>query len=722
MDTTIDKVSIEIDSDSKSASTGISSLVSTLNNLKTATSGSYQNIRRLSTYLTELKTSSKGIEKISANLSGVSSLTKSLSKLSSVPKASGLTSVIKVLKTLPDISAQLKDDEIARFVSKLNEMTNAIKPLATQITKLTTGLQKLPTTLNKINKEIDGTKNRSRSSGKGLYSFLSTGLTGFITKGTLALRTLRSFWSGIQGLVDESANYTESLNLFTVSMGSYAEQATAFVEKFSNALYVDPSSLMQYMGAFQNLITGLGVGADKAYTMSTTLTQLSYDLASFKNISIESAFEKLQSGISGEIEPLRNMGVALSVATLQELAFSLGIDKSVSSMTEAQKAQLRYIQILKSSSNWQGDMARTLVSPANAIRVIQQQFTLLARAIGNVFIPILMASLPYIMVFTQELTKLANKLANFLGFKIADIDYSSLTNGSDYASDLADSAEGATDALNGMLASFDDLNVVQKKASGNDIISGGDLGINLDSYDALNGLTDQFTKGMGKAREELSRLGLILTPIVAVMGTLWAINKLNTFKTALGGLMGAKSTGTGLSLVAGTGLIGMATLLAIVAGTTYIVSLGIYGAKEVNKALTESTEATQGLTKSTSDVSREYAELMKTGKLTGEQVNSFSDYLVNNSLKQYDNIDALKAQMSWLGEFTGANKTAKANIDISTQAIDFNKQMLKGLYDQGYLTKEMYDDLVLAMQGIEKTNGYSKRGVCNTRGTIRGSL
>src|SRR5699024_5589181 len=115
-----------------------------------------------------------------------------------------------------------------------------------------------------------------------------------------------------------------------------------------------------------------------------------------------------------EIEPLRNVGVALSEATLQELAYSLGIEKSVSAMSEAEKAQLRYIQILRSSSDWQGDMGKTLTSPANAIRVLREQFSLLGRAIGNVFIPILMMAIPYVMVITEWLTNLANALADIL--------------------------------------------------------------------------------------------------------------------------------------------------------------------------------------------------------------------------------------------------------------------------------------------------------------------
>ena len=103
----------------------------------------------------------------------------------------------------------------------------------------------------------------------------------------------------------------------------------------------------------------------------------------------------------------------MTEATLQELAYSYGLETRVANMTEAQKVMLRYIQIMKSSVDWQTDMGRTLITPMNATRVLQQQFLLLARAIGNVFIPILLQLIPYIMVITQWLTVLANKKASF---------------------------------------------------------------------------------------------------------------------------------------------------------------------------------------------------------------------------------------------------------------------------------------------------------------------
>lgn len=205
-------------------------------------------------------------------------------------------------------------------------------------------------------------------------------------------------------------------------------------------------------------------------------------------------------------------------------------------MTEAQKAQLRYIQIIRQSSEWQTDMAKTLMSPANATRILRQQFTLLARAIGNVLIPIVMTVIPYVMVLTQWLTTLANKVAKVLeklfGIKLDfnyDREISGLGGISDGITNIGDAAGKSAKKLNTMLAPFDDLNVVQNEMDKNsggagDLLSGGDLGVALPEYDALAGLTDKFRANMDKAEKNLKRILPIVTAIaVAFAG--WKIFK-----------------------------------------------------------------------------------------------------------------------------------------------------------------------------------------------------
>ena len=134
-------------------------------------------------------------------------------------------------------------------------------------------------------------------------------------------------------------------------------------------------------------------------------------LSFFFNISVADAMQKLQSGISGELEPLRRLGYDLSQARLEAVALSLGIDKSVASMTQAEKAELRYYAIMTQVTQAQGDMARTLESPANQLRVLKAQLEMCARTIGNIFIPALNAILPYAIAVVQVIREVAEAIA-----------------------------------------------------------------------------------------------------------------------------------------------------------------------------------------------------------------------------------------------------------------------------------------------------------------------
>ena len=157
--------------------------------------------------------------------------------------------------------------------------------------------------------------------------------------------------STIYSLYDSAASYEEALNLYTVALGEYAEEGSKWAKRISNALYLDPTNIMQYTGGLYNLVQGLGVGSDAAYVMATNLTQLSYDMSSYLNIDVQSAFEKLQSAITGQSRAVASAGIAMQQASLQELAYTLGITKKVRTMSQAEKTYLRYIQILNSTKN-----------------------------------------------------------------------------------------------------------------------------------------------------------------------------------------------------------------------------------------------------------------------------------------------------------------------------------------------------------------------------------
>lgn len=527
-----------------------------------------KSLEKLQTQLSNTVKASGNFSQLKKNLSGASATTtKTTTPKVSTPDVGSINTTDNMTALAAQSTAISRQGSLlANFKSQLDSVGMSEQSVANQISKTTkettrgttettkyetslgnlltvtsqtrNGLTRFSTTLKEVNKQAQ--------QSTSFFKAMTSGISGAALQFQVVWNTVKGVASGLGNLAMQGAEYYESLNLFATTLADKAQEAMDWVNMFSDALYLDPSNVMQYMGTFDSLIKGLGVGTDDAYLMSQQLTQLTYDLASFKNLDFDTAFQKLQSGISGEIEPLRNVGVALSEATLQELAYSLGIEKSVSAMSEAEKAQLRYIQIMRSSTDWQADMGKTLTSPANAIRVLREQFNLLGRAIGNVFIPILLMAIPYVMAITEALTNLANALADILEriFGI-DLDFSLDTGGFDTSigditgglEDIGDTADKTKNKLNTMLAPFDELNNIQtqsKSDSDDDGLGGlgGDLGVDLPAYDALSKLTDKFNQNVDEARKNLAKI----LPIVFAIGgafALWKIAKSVTdfFKT-----------------------------------------------------------------------------------------------------------------------------------------------------------------------------------------------
>lgn len=186
-----------------------------------------------------------------------------------------------------------------------------------------------------------------------------------------------------------------------------------------NVLGIDSGEAMRNMAVFQNLTTSFGMASDKAYILSQNLTQLGYDMASFFNLSTEDSFQKLQAAISGELEPIRRLGVDISNARLQQELYNLGINKSINSLSQADKAQLRYIAIMKQTTNAQTDMGRTLNSPANQMRILKAQIDLLGRSLGAVLIPAINAILPPLIAFIQVVRMAISAIASLLGIRFS---------------------------------------------------------------------------------------------------------------------------------------------------------------------------------------------------------------------------------------------------------------------------------------------------------------
>lgn len=618
----IQGLEFQIVNDSTQAVTGLQNLINTLNRLKTATNGGATGLSKTAQGIRELSNSLKGLNsgdasqkitrltnaltalsqvgnvKISSSIANqltaintalaglkwtdgdkLTSLANGLRPLSELGKAN-MTTFINQLSKLPKVIEDLEAADIDKFTQQMTALAAAMKPFADEMQKVSNGFSAFP---SKIQKLITSTEKYNASARK------ATTTTGKFTSGLKALNvaavaiTFRKIGHFIAQAVTESNKYQEDLNLFTVALGQYAAEAQNYAEKVSDVMGIDPAQWLRNQGVFNTLLTGFGDTAERAQLMSQNLTQLGYDISSFFNISIEDAMQKLQSGISGELEPLRRLGYDLSQARLKQTALNLGIKESVANMTQAEKAELRYYAIMTQVTTAQGDMARTLEAPANQLRILQAQLTQAARAIGNIFIPALNAILPYAIAVVQVIREIANALANLAGFKLTEVDYSGVNSAAVGAGSLADNlddAAGAAKKLKQYTAGFDELNVfAPNTGSGSGAGAGGAGGFDFDlpTYDFLGDAVQTRIGEIQKMIEDtLAEITTIVSGFMLAVGAILVVTGVNI---PLGvGLMAAGAVG--LAATVGLNWTAMsselASTLALITGVVggFLLALG----------------------------------------------------------------------------------------------------------------------------------------------------
>ena len=452
-----------------------------------------------------------------SNINKIRILATALNSLTRIGDASRLQSFITQLNRIPRLASSLNAVNWNVFRTQIQNLANSLEPLIRQ-------LNRLPAALQVLNLNLRTTTRATEEGTRATKSYIN-----IWAKFRMISNTLRTAVGFVSTWVNESNKYQEDLNLFTVALGNYAQEAQNYANQVSDLMGIDPADWMRNQGVFNTVIRGFGVVEDKAYLMSKNLTQLGYDISSFYNISTEAAFQKLQSGISGELEPLRRLGYDLSVARLQQEAYNLGIKKSVSQMTQAEKAQLRYYAILTQVTDAQGDMARTLNAPANQLRVFQAQITQLARALGNIFIPLLNTILPYLIAIVKVIRMIIDGIAQLVGFELTEVDYSGVTDTGAAVSDLGEDAEESQEKVEKLKKSvmgFDELNLLNgndARDTSEELSKIGDIfsDIELPQYDFLNGLVEQRSDEIvSMIRSTFEKLDDIITPFLLVIGAI----------------------------------------------------------------------------------------------------------------------------------------------------------------------------------------------------------
>ena len=419
-----------------------------------------------------------------------------------------------------------------------------IDALELEITsKLTTeNLDKLIESLKKLGKEVDNVSKKKPSGAIKAVGDESkeaaNGVEQFLGK-TVRLAAVIALFNKVSGVISDSVSnaltYNKTLNMFTVSLGEYADNATKYGNAVKDALGIDIAGWQNAQGIFQTLITGFGVGGDQAAYMSQNLTQLTYDIASFYNLTNEEAANKIKSAISGRLEPIRKLGWDLSQSKLVDIArnpkyygeqtFAINeqtgaieanttaVDDNTqhkivnfNQLTQQEKVQLRYIALMTQVTQVQGAYAKALNDPVNQMKVFKEQLNMTSRELGNIFIPALNQVLPYLTAFAQLAGEAFRSLARFFGFEIPDMsdrmDISSVAEPYNDVVQATGRAASNAKKLRDYTIGLDELNVL-KKPDDNAGGGGGRVGENSNLSNLLTPGYDFLSKAISSRVEQV---------------------------------------------------------------------------------------------------------------------------------------------------------------------------------------------------------------------------
>nr|DAJ04958.1 MAG TPA: minor tail protein [Bacteriophage sp.] len=485
--------------------------IPTSNMLKTAV-----NIRVLASGMNKLGA-------VSQNAKDLGNVANNISKL-------GGKNIDKAIENMPRISKAL--NEMMSTLSKtpvvsenLIQMTNAIANLSSQGARAGSISGAVSSDAEKKTSLFSGAFSKLassiRNSHKGLKSFAE--LSGsFYANFYPIIRGFKRAWKSVESSMDflETVNYFEvamrklgddaasnwqqagydSAESYANSFSDRAKQLTAKmtgyeIDSDGNATYtgkknlgMNPNTVMNYQAMFAQVSESIGVAEESALNFSNALTMLGTDWASLRNTTFEQSFEKFASALAGQSRAVRAFGIDITNATLQEYAYKYGLSTAVSEMNQATKAQLRLLAMLDQSKVAFGDMANTMNSPSNQLRMLQQNFANLARTIGNLFLPIVEKVLPYINGLVMALQRLFAWIGSLLGIEFKSINSSmgGADNGMEnFVSDTEDAGDALTDAdkaakkLKNTVLGFDELNQLNDNSdssSGSSKNSGSNAG------------------------------------------------------------------------------------------------------------------------------------------------------------------------------------------------------------------------------------------------------
>ena len=410
-------------------------------------------------------------------------------------------------------SATVASAAMKTTTAAIKETAPALATVQNKVSSFTQKLQAMGT---------DGTK-ATNMLGGSFIQLRSTIFFAFFAIGALVVL--------FKAFVGASAMLIEKINLFKVTMGKGAEAASAYGDAITNALGLDPMAFKTTNANFQLLAVSLGMTAEKATIVSRNLTQLAYDYASFKDMSFADVEAKFTSALAGQTRAVARLGIDVTLAALKVEALKEGIKGNVTEFTKANKVILMHNIMLRQSTLAQGDLARTLASPTNMMRILGDQFQVAARTIGYLFIPALSAILPVLIAIIQGITSLTQRFIGLFGIEMPS--WTDMTN------QLGQAAVGTDDLFNDMTGTaaatkaaadaakklkdytmgIDELNIMKPPEADKGAAGGPNINP-FGVYDMIGG-----AKGLSAivapVLAEFKKLGVVFKPFLDALGRVW---------------------------------------------------------------------------------------------------------------------------------------------------------------------------------------------------------
>lgn len=523
----LESLEIKIQAQAQQASGQIDALVTRLGRLSSALSGlSTGNLNSLSTGVNRLAgamTAMRGIDTrtfsaVARNVSKLGSINSkqinaaagSMRQISNAVKGiSGMSASVKGLTDLASAIKQLGYQSSTKAIENIPKLATAMRQLMSELSKAPSVSRNIIDMTNALAKlsRTGGAAGTAAKSITSSFSGFSSGASA-VTKKSFSLasaigKVYATYWALFRGFrllgdaIDISSSLTEVENVVRQTFGQYENLINNFAKTSIEKFGMSELSAKQFASRFQAMGTALDIPQGKMAKMSIRLTELAGDMASFYDVSQEDIAKSLQSVFSGTTAPMRRYGIDLTQATLKEWALKQGLDANISSMTQAEKAMLRYQYVLAHTTNITGDFARTADTWHNQITMLKENFKALGAVVGGglinafkPFIKVLNAVLQKVIAFAEMVT---NALGSIFGWKyeaskgagisgLAD-DIGSASAGMDDLSNAAGSAgkntggiaknaKKAKKEIQQATRAFDELKVISKQSKDNTSGSG----------------------------------------------------------------------------------------------------------------------------------------------------------------------------------------------------------------------------------------------------------